>query len=491
MLQCMHPAAVLAAALVFLLSACSGEAGRTPPNIILVSIDNLGAPHMGCYGYERNTTPFLDGLAREGVLFENLIAQETWTLPSHASLLSSRYVGAHGMWQIRSKMPGENLVLLQEVLKEAGYRTAAFTTCIYLSATYGFERGFDHFSSSRLQAEELNVEILDYLEDLPCGPFFLFLHYYDVHAPFVEDNPYGDNFEGRGHEEAKRIMRKMKSFIGRKVADLTAEETEWAEEFFSIAGMDEMLHDEQVRESVITKSNIRHWAMKAIMEMGEENVGHIKAAYDNGIAYMDKHLSDLFGEMRKFSWYGDTVFAVTSDHGEAFNQHPGVVGHGGLPFNELVHVPLLMTGPALPGNQRVASLAASVDVAPTLLDLADVAAPRGFQGHSLMPLVRGEAAKSRPVFAGSRDAQRMSLQEERWKLILDMRKKATMLFDLQSPEGEMKEISGLNPEIAARLEKELVQGEEVNQSAGAGIARDEVELDDEAKARLRELGYLK
>jgi len=113
-----------------MLFACSpgGDSG-TARNFVLISIDNLGAHHLGCYGYEREISPFMDSLAEGGVLFENVTAQETWTLPSHASMLSSRYTGAHGVWNIEKKLPIEKLTLLQETFRAGGFRTAGFASC--------------------------------------------------------------------------------------------------------------------------------------------------------------------------------------------------------------------------------------------------------------------------------------------------------------------------------------------------------------------------
>jgi arylsulfatase A-like enzyme len=220
-------------------------------------------------------------------------------------------------------------------------------------------------------------------------------------------------------------------------------------------------------------------------------VDYIKAAYDNGIAYMDKRLSELFERLKPFPWFKNTVFALTSDHGEAFHQHPGVVVHGGLPYGELVHVPFLMLGPGVPVNRRISALTASIDIAPTLAELAEVSIPVGFQGRSLVPLLRGERMKNPVVLAGSKDAQRLSFQDERWKLILDMREGQVMLFDLKSPAGEGKDVSTDHPEIAGQLKKKLLEYEKTNQRAGAGIIRGRLELDDKTRARLREMGYIK
>jgi hypothetical protein len=245
-------AAVLAAVLFCMMGACSDvDMDTVRPNIVLISIDNLAAGHMGGYGYERETTPFMDALAREGLLFENLVAQETWTLPSHTSLMSSRYVGAHGTWELLSLLPERNLVLLQEALKKGGYRTAGFTTCEFLTETYRFDRGFDHFSSRRIPAETLNAEILEFLQTAPPEPFFLFIHYFDVHAPFIEDNPYAENFTSEQNDETRQLIKKLGTYIGRRLGDLTLEEIAWFEKNLGVSGLKEMVADEKFKDSRI------------------------------------------------------------------------------------------------------------------------------------------------------------------------------------------------------------------------------------------------
>lgn len=482
---------VLFLALLLLLSCSKENPSPAPPNLVLISIDDLAADHLGCYGYARDTSPFLDRLAREGVLFHECIAQETWTLPSHASMLSSRYVSAHTAWGIESRLPGKHLPLLQEVLRAGGYTTAAFTTCLYLSRTYGFERGFDHFESKRCPAPELNARILDYLGSRDRGPFFLFIHYYDVHSPFIEKNPYGDGFKGERSKEYTALVKKLKGFRGRKVADLAPEELDWIREHLAWENLKGLLDTEEGRRAVISDALVETWALEWLRAAGPAAMGSMKAAYDNGIAFMDKHLSDLFDGLRRLPGFENTIFMITSDHGEAFNEHAGVVGHGDLPYRELVHVPLICWGRGIPRGGRVRVPVASIDIAPTLLAWAGRAAPGGFQGRSLLPLLRTGRAGRRAILSGSMAARRLALREARWKVLVDMKKGKTFLFDLLSPGGEGEDLSGVDPGRAERLRELLFKAEQHNREMGAALSREEAVLDEAARARLRELGYIK
>ncbi|MEJ2744476.1 MAG: sulfatase, partial [bacterium] len=171
-------AVALAASIFF--ATRSGSAGR--PNVILVSIDTLRADHLHCYGYERETSPFLDSLARNGIRFHDTIVQTNWTLPSHASILTSLYPAVHGVQREEDKM-SPALDTMAEMLKTAGYSTAAFTDGGLMSADFGFGQGFD-FYDDHSKGRQKNKRVLHWIKGRK-KPFFLFYHTYDVHFPYV------------------------------------------------------------------------------------------------------------------------------------------------------------------------------------------------------------------------------------------------------------------------------------------------------------------
>ena len=170
-------------------SACSRSTPHAERgNVILIVIDGLRADHLTPYGYSRNTSPFLDELASRSVLFENAISQSSWTKTSVASLLTSLYPDAHGVRSPTDVLPASARIL-PEVLQEHGYRTFAIHGNPWLEERFGFDQGFDdfrftHWNKETFDAEKLNDQALRWLEENSGPPFFLYLHYMDVHTPW-------------------------------------------------------------------------------------------------------------------------------------------------------------------------------------------------------------------------------------------------------------------------------------------------------------------
>lgn len=480
------------AALCFLLAACSSQDGaKGKPNVVLISIDNLGAEHMGCYGYAHNTSPFLDSLAKEGVLFEHVTAQETWTLPSHASLLSSTYVGVHGVYNVQYKLPQKNLALLQEAFGDQGYFTMAFITCDFLSSTFGFNRGFDSFTCKSISIKEINPEILHALSTRLREPFFLFIHYFDVHSPFGEPNPYGESYAKEFSFDLKKLLLIMHKLAHKKTKTPTQEEIAWVKGKFPFLDMNKLLSDDSFINTPMPQKELKKRIYNYFTGASKKELEPLKGLYDNGIAYVDKHLSDFFKSLKGFPWYEKTIFAITSDHGEAFCEHPGEFGHAKcLPFGEVVNIPLILNGNAIPRGKRINASVKSIDLAPTLLELAGFPIPKSFQGKSLLPLISKEEGRGDVILSGSQYSGKMSIQEGRWKLVADMRKGRNWLFDLESPEGEAKDLSGEHPGLLSQLLGKLKSTERLNKKLGLEINQEIANIDEEMRGRLRSLGYI-
>ncbi len=496
------------------ISACSQaqEPSRAPPNIVLISLDNLGARHLGAYGSERDTSPFLDSLARQGVLFENAHSQSTWTLPAHASLLSSRYVGAHSVWNMERQLPRQ-ATLVQEVLGEAGYQTSAFTSCVFVSELYGFDRGFDHMSTSELPAQRMQPAIVKHLERQSQRgeqPFFLFLHYYDVHQPFSEPNPYGEDFATGLPDGPLDEAWALVDLLGRRAREVSDEDVQWLSGLFP--ELDVEAHMQAAREAdAVLDERLMKFVYRYLAELGPEALAARKARYDNGVANMDARLAELFDALRSFDWYEDTVFVITADHGESFNDPPGVLGHGGEPYREQSHVPLIVFGPGIPQGVRVETPVAGIDVGPTLLELAGLDVPEDFQGAPLSSLFEGAASPSsgrrRPVLTGVRSSGRVSIVEGPWKLITGGDLGSEMpantaainadadadcpieLYDLSQPSRANERLQ--HPEVVSRLHDWLRLIEQRNAGLAQQLDYESVLLDAETQARLAELGYVK
>lgn len=320
------------------------------PNIVLVTLDTVRADHLSAYGYSRPTTPHLDGLASDGVLFENAIASASWTLPSMASIHTGLLPHQHGGNTFR---PVEfSWVTLAEALRRRGYEAAGFnanysygqtgwglgqgfapydddrTTVKYnlartvagRTAVQGIYERLRHYDVSfRRNAGELNRDIIRWFRRRPSGqPYFLYINYFDAHAPYVPPPPYDRRFGKLSPE----LIRTNFRLIQQPVASLPPEQ----------------------RASLV-------------------------AGYDNALAYLDNQIGRLLSVLASSPDWSNTIVIVTADHGEAFGEH-GAYDHGYDLHREEIHVPLIFSGPGIPAGKRVADVVPIRALFATVLDLA-------------------------------------------------------------------------------------------------------------------------
>ncbi len=443
----------LAAAL--LLCACSPEvADLPPPNVLLISVDSLRADHLGCYGYERDTSPAIDALADGGVIFEHAIAQAPWTLPSHTSLLTSLYSRTHQVNDVKRQLAPQ-VPTLASVLEEAGYATRAVVSGPFMQARFGLGKGFQVYddtlakmghreSHEAVTATATYERAMELLEDAP-EPFFLFVHFWDVHYDYKPPAPYDTQFDPdyAGSITSERFMKNEAIHPGMAASDLD----------------------------------------------------HIEALYDGEIAWTDEHIAKLLTGLAQRGVQERTIVVLTADHGDEFFEH-GEKGHMHSLYEEQVHVPLVMRVPGLAAPQRVSQSVGLVDVMPTLLDELGLAAPSTLQGRSLAALLHGEALQTRPVFSETTKARKNKSDKrksESWcaydagrKLILfDAERYPPELYDLAQDPGETLNLLTSDPQ--SPLHKTLGEWL-VHTPLGPGIDNDGV--DSETLQHLKSLGYV-
>lgn len=361
-------AAAISAALlasIALPARAEDAAAASRPDIVLVVIDSLRADHMGCHGYGRDTTPYLDAFARESVRFDQVVASGPWTLPAIMSIFTAVPPEIHGChhW---TKPYSTNVVTVAEALKAAGYQTVGITANPTTHRRNGFARGFDHYddytvslppgapgSDAASQAAtgatmtRLAQNWLFNRRD-PSKPLFLFVLYMDPHWDYIPPAPYDMMFTDGDPIPAPRDIWKMGG--------------------------------------------------RAIPEAARRRVA---AAYDGEIRYTDTCVSNLIESIKKSPRAPDTLIAICSDHGEAFWER-GFAAHGNNLHEEEIRVPLIISppsssAPASGGGLAVATQVGTMDLAPTFLDFAGIAPPSEWTGASLRPLVMGEDAPERPV----------------------------------------------------------------------------------------------
>jgi arylsulfatase A-like enzyme len=349
------------------------------PNVLLIVVDTLRANHLSSFGYTRRTSPNMDRIAKQGVLFENAFSTSSYTLPAHASLLTGLYPYAHGVeWDRPKALEFSSAPTLPEALRRHGYRTAAFSANLYwFTRPMGFGRGFirfeDHFHSlgdmvartvygsaferlvlrrlgiedipARKRASDINRSVLQWIQRDPEIPFFIMVNYFDAHDPYLPPAPYRNLFSS-----AEKPGGIINGHMGRYAPVLTRE---------------------QVQDEI--------------------------DAYDGAIAYVDSQIGYLLAELEKRGVIEDLVVILTSDHGEAFGDH-GFFRHEHSLYREVLHVPLIFYRPGkVPSELRIKQPVTIAAIPATVMELTGVSDPVRFPGPPLTQLWKN------PLEAGSRE----------------------------------------------------------------------------------------
>ncbi len=411
--------------------------------LVWISQDTVRADHLGAYGYARPTSPGFDARSTNWIVFDNAMSTSSWTLPSMASQMLSRYPSYHGA--VMETLATNDDPTLFEQLAGAGFTVLGVTGNPYISWERSLARGFDALWQTDGQADEVNRLLLG-APDLPVdGDLALFVHYMDPHVPYAPPPPYNRVFDDPGYRgDVKGVTN-----------------------FFQ-------------RYPVI----------------GPADTKHLEALYDGEIASTDASISRLLRALQDRGLLSDAAIAYTADHGEEFHDH-GYWGHSRTLYQELVHVPFALRIPGLPGR-HVRQTVSLVDLAPTLLKFFGVPAPASFQGRSLLPLARGRAMPDLPAFAETvltpnhdqlvaarlgdlkyvvavprrRDSAPVPLHEEAYGLALDSREQASRLS---------------LPGVAALRRRTLAYVSKARQEGHPGPP---ALVDPEAIAKLRAWGYV-
>ncbi|MDX1645410.1 MAG: sulfatase [Thermoanaerobaculia bacterium] len=417
------------------------ERDPQPLSVLLVVVDSLRADRLGAYGAARPSTPNIDTLAARGALFENAFSQTNWTLPSMASIVSGLYPSHHGVTETKRRLaPAETH--LPRLLARNGFLTAGFHAGGFVDPRYGFADGYDRYQ--RLDDLADLGPVVRWLESHRHHPFFLFLHTYDVHAPYTTVP------EEYWRLYADDSTEALGEFLDAKPATLPPE------------------------------------------ELTAERLAAFSDLYDGEIRYVDDRLGALFEVLDRLDLADGTLVVFTSDHGEEFGDHGFVEHRTGNLHQELTRVPLILAGPGVSPGRRVTTPVELVDLLPTLAELLDLDGleSEALDGASFVPLLaagegRGDSARGERL-AWSEFDQLRSVRTRRWTLILDAAG-AVRLYDRESDPAETLDVATKHPEITARLLEQLRRRRE----ATRGERRtDPVEIDDELLEQLRALGYV-
>ena len=449
---------------LLLLCVLSGCQPKRDPNVLILVVDALRPDHMGCYGYPLPTSPTMDALARRGVLFTDASSLASYTRAAVPSIFASVHPGAHGVLAQGKavEMLSDEYETLAETLKERGYVTAAYAPNPSLNRAFNFDQGFDVYDDDFQigvrgaqdfeTASKINERTLGWLRANPGKPFFAYLHYRDVHAPYVPPPPYDKMFDKPGE--------------GRPLSEL---------------------------EYKSQPPDVRR-------PRRFRDLDSFIAQYDGEIRYTDDHLARFLETLSKEGFLDNTVIFLTADHGESFLEHRSWTHGTGL-YEELTRVPLLLV---LPGEkhkgQRVTVPVQTTDIYPSVLELLGMEEiPPLIQGRSLFDAIEGRADPKRPIFSealvsrGHRPwnfGELVAVRFDGWKLIYNRTNRSGELYNLAQDPGEARNLVDQQPERARTLLRMIAAQDRENVKRSHRVKGNE-DLPEDVVEGLKSLGYVR
>jgi arylsulfatase A-like enzyme len=411
------------------LAGCGGERIR-PRNAILISIDTLRPDFLSCYGHPQALSPCIDALAARGVRFEDVTAASPWTLPSHATMLSGLYPSRHGVTSHETRLSDE-VETVAETLRAAGFGTYAVVNTHNVGAPqFQLRQGFQRFQyiseadtsvRKTQQTPNMGPLVVSTAKELLAEhdrsqPFFLFLHFYDVHTDFTP--------------RPEIRARFVEPYEGK------------------ITGASQQLFGVRKRGEHLTEADLRF----------------LRQMYAAEIHQFDQLLGEFMGWLAAEGLDDETLFVITSDHGEEFQEHGGLL-HGRTQYQEVMRVPLILAGPGLPAGAVVSQAVHGVDVAPTLLACLGVESGVERDGIDLSPAWQGQVLPARTLFGEAdhnnlvdgkevNDTKKM-VRSGLEKLLYDTHTGRTELYDLSSDPREHQDLAVARAQRATELRAEL------------------------------------
>ena len=461
-------------------------AADRPRIVLLISLDTLRPDHLGIYGYDRPTSPAIDSLGREGVVFEDASTTSPWTLPSHASMLTGLYPNRHGAtdWETALDV---SLPTLAARLAGNGYATAAVVNTLHLSEQFGLTRGFEKFMYVKENEERVGPstwvtdQAIGWLGELRGQRVFLFVHYYDVHSRYAAlpryERQFVSPYDGPADGSSGQLYLYLLSpqFIASCQSDPNRESCRsWA------------------KGPIVAEAD----ATTVRVDFDTDDIRHLVDLYDAGVRQTDAEVGRLIEFLRLEGLLDQTLVIITADHGEQFLEH-GSVLHSRTHYQEVMRVPLILRGPGIPAGRRIATPVSLVDVVPTVLAALGEPAPARADGLDLSALWKPESQtggheaesiarlRDRTIFseAAASDVV-LAARRGRFKLHYNRLTGEQELYDLELDPGEQTNLAERDPATSAQLRELLLQ------RLGDGPRGEPVELTTEEAERLQALGYL-
>ncbi len=394
-------------------------------NVVLLTIDALRKDVLGCYGDKGGLTPYIDSIQDRCLRFTKAQSIGPYTQASFPGILTSSYYFEYLKQERKQEILSDKRTLISEALQRQGIVTGGFHSNAYLWDCFGWNRGWNKFYDSSeeevddkipyTKARELNKKVHAWLSSHvgPGGylPFFLWLHYMDVHEPYVPE---------------KKLI---------DVVDPTIDLNE-----------DEML---KLFENVLLKRNISD---KGVVEL-------IRKLYRTHVKEVDDAIKEFFGILEEYNILKDTVIIITSDHGDEFGEHGGL-SHDGKMYSELIDIPLIIFEPARKKNEVCDTLVSNIDIPPTITDFFGLKPVESFEGYSLLPLEEypvkgcyGEALDIHGIQEQGEENEVHYYREGDLKIIYRETDESWELYDLKTDAEELNDIIGTSSAAESMKQK--------------------------------------
>jgi arylsulfatase A-like enzyme len=456
----------------------SAQRIRIRPNIVIFLIDTLRADHVGVYGYDRRpTTPNIDALARESVVFDQAYAPAPWTLPSVVSLVTSTFPREHGTLHDHQKL-SKSLMPLAQRLQRFHYNTLGLIANSFAGRDYGLDRGFEVLQESPRNNGQ-KVERL--LNTYPGEPFYLYIHNIEPHTPYHFAPAHTDGFPDIPDSTRSKIARRHQKYQAESRVDFT--------------------NNRPVGTTDNTDEQARHLAVLTRLRDDYDEL------YDASVHLADSMAGSVIDALKERGVWENTLFILLSDHGEEFGEHGGWF-HDQSVYEEQLRVPLFIHFPHEQyAGQRIRSVVSLVDIMPTIFGyMAKPNAAQHTHGRDLMPLIRGDEPDASDEFyvpamrmnvkkyyrpwKESRGDINVVVRKGTWKGIWNVEPDTLELYDLSSDPHEQRDVAKSNPALALAMQAfARVWYENCGKNAAAPPERADAP-DEETLRNLRLLGYV-
>jgi arylsulfatase A-like enzyme/tetratricopeptide (TPR) repeat protein len=407
-------------------------------NVLLISIDTCRADHLGCYGYPLDTTPNIDAIAGEGIIFEQAISPLPYTLPGHCSMLTGTIPPYHGVFDNSDYKLGDGNVTLAELMKEQGYVTAGFVSSFIMDSRFGLGQGFDFYDDlfeeadhtmgiNQQTGDKTTHDVIEWLVEHKNEKNFIFLHYYDPHFTYEPPEPFASKFRNVPPPEHVRTRFEQALFDG----------------------------------------------------------------YAGEIAFTDHCIGQVVAKLRELGLYDSTMIIITSDHGEMLGQH-GEGFHGYFVYQPAIRVPLIFKLTRLSKHKRIKSTVGLVDIVPTVCSVLGIDLSTPIQGQDLSPCFGSDwlPPSDRHLFCQSLEPTKynasslLGVVTDRYKYINTTRSE---LYDLVEDPVELNNIVVEQADQSRKMEEKLRWiMQETTRDKEDGRER----LDNQTRERLESLGYI-